>query len=223
MKIIKSEYRFPEVRIYPNQIHKFRGFVGETFKDYDLIHNHDPETGKPIYRYPLIQFKLINGTPTIVSLTESAVSIFSSLFMKFDQIIIDELKLPVFEKDLYVEKVDLGYSPEKFVYEFISPWIALNQHNYHKYIKSGSKELKNQILKRNLIGNILSMGKYLDCWLKKDQTIEVEIQVREKNIILKGQPMLGFTGIFKTNFIIPDHLGLGKSVSRGYGTVRRVI
>ena len=41
-------------------------------------------------------------------------------------------------------------------------------------------------------------------------------------VTLKGQKMLGFTGTFKTNFIIPDHLGLGKSVSRGFGVVKKV-
>jgi CRISPR/Cas system CSM-associated protein Csm3 (group 7 of RAMP superfamily) len=32
--------------------------------------------------------------------------------------------------------------------------------------------------------------------------------------------MIGFTGEFLVNFDIPDLLGLGKSVSRGYGAVR---
>lgn len=32
--------------------------------------------------------------------------------------------------------------------------------------------------------------------------------------------MIGFTGEFLVNFDIPDLLGLGKSVSRGFGAVR---
>jgi len=31
--------------------------------------------------------------------------------------------------------------------------------------------------------------------------------------------MLGITGEFMANFAIPDYLGLGKSVSRGFGAV----
>ena len=31
--------------------------------------------------------------------------------------------------------------------------------------------------------------------------------------------MLGFSGYFSTNAIIPSYLGIGKSVSRGFGTV----
>ena len=31
--------------------------------------------------------------------------------------------------------------------------------------------------------------------------------------------MLGFLGTFFVNFSIPDYWGLGKSVSRGFGTI----
>jgi hypothetical protein len=36
---------------------------------------------------------------------------------------------------------------------------------------------------------------------------------------LKGQTMVGFVGSFTLNLQIPDLLGLGKSVSRGFGTI----
>jgi hypothetical protein len=34
--------------------------------------------------------------------------------------------------------------------------------------------------------------------------------------------MLGFLGTFSVNFEIPDYWGIGKSVSRGFGTVMKV-
>jgi hypothetical protein len=40
--------------------------------------------------------------------------------------------------------------------------------------------------------------------------------------MIKGTPFIGFLGLFMVNFTIPDYLGLGKSVSRGFGTVKRV-
>lgn len=33
--------------------------------------------------------------------------------------------------------------------------------------------------------------------------------------------MTGFKGTFAVNFELPDLIGLGKSVSRGFGTVQR--
>ncbi len=209
------------INLLPSQIHKFRGFVGNAFKDHDLIHNHD-EKGNPIYRYPLIQFKLIDKTPAIIAITARAVSIFAEIFMKLDKIIIEGTLIPVFEKDLKVEEVEFGYSEEIFMYEFVSPWIGLNQNNFTKFNDAGSDE-RNQILKRTMTGNILSMAKHLDCWLLKDQKIKIDHKLKEIKVNLKGKSMTAFNGIFKTNFYLPDYLGIGKSVSRGFGTVRRMI
>ncbi len=212
---------FKNVNLNKSQIHKFRGYVGNVFAKYDLIHNHDPETGKNIYRYPLIQFKIIDDTPAIIALTEKAVEIFTEIFMKLDEIIIDDKRIPVNEKDLKIEETDFGFSDEILFYEFINPWISLNQKNFVAYKLKSEKE-KNDLLKRILIGNILSMSKYLDLHLNKEQKIDVDLKVRQVQAILKGKKMIGFKGVFKTNFIIPDYVGLGKSVSRGFGTVKKI-
>lgn len=218
MKI--STLKLNHVPLNPTQIHKLRGYVGHMFKDYDLIHNHDLKTGKQIYRYPLIQFKLIEKTPVILAVTDKAIEIFTEIFMKLDEIRIDDATIPVHEKDLQVETADFGYADETFMYKFVSPWIGLNQNNYQKYAMTGTRADKTAILKRSMTGNILSMAKGLGCWLEKDQQIKLDLQLKEKPVTLKGKTMIGFTGIFKTNFIIPDYLGIGKSVSRGFGTVK---
>ncbi|MFA6013303.1 MAG: hypothetical protein WC799_25155 [Desulfobacteraceae bacterium] len=100
----KATLMFGSVPLKPNQIHKFRGFVGNLFSEHDIVHNHDRETGKSIYRYPLIQFKLINDAPAIVSITEQAVNLFGELFMKLNRIEIDGLEIPIHEKDLKIEE-----------------------------------------------------------------------------------------------------------------------
>jgi hypothetical protein len=218
----KSTLLLNNIHLKPSQVHKFRGFVGNIFRDHDLIHNHDLKTGKPIYRYPLIQFKLIDDMPAIIAITDRAVKIFAEIFMKLDKIIIEDTVIPVFEKDLKIEEVEFGYSDEIFMYEFVSPWIGLNQKNFIKYNDAGREE-KNEMLKRVMTGNILSMSKYLDCWLLKDQKIKIDHKLKEIKVNLKGKSMTAFNGIFKTNFCLPDYLGIGKSVSRGFGMVRRVI
>jgi len=220
----KSTLLLPNINLRPSQIHKFRGFVGNAFKDHDLIHNHDVK-GNPIYRYPLIQFKLIDSAPAIIAVTEKAVAVFSKIFMKLDKICIENTVIPVFEKDLKIEEVEFGYANEIFMYEFVSLWIGLNQSNFRSYsdIAHADQAKKNRMLKKVIIGNILSMSKYLDYRLSKDQIIKTDHKLKEKKVNLKGKTMTGFSGIFKTNFLIPDYLGIGKSVSRGFGAVRRVI
>ena len=107
------------------------------------------------------------------------------------------------------------------MYEFASPWIGLNQKNFKKYDEAGREE-KNRILKRAMTGNILSVAKHLDCWLSEDQKIKIDIKLKEIKVNLKSKSMTAFNGIFKTNFLIPDYLGIGKSVSRGFGAVRKI-
>lgn len=218
----KATLMFGSVPLKPNQIHKFRGFVGNLFREHDIVHNHDRETGKNIYRYPLIQFKLIDHVPAIVSITEDAVALFGEIFMKLDRIEIDGLEIPIHEKDLKIEEVPFGFSDETFMYDLTSPWLGLNQKNYETYQKSATEESRKDLLRRTLTGNILSMCKSLGHRLNPEETLKTDLRVKEMTVTLKGQKMLGFTGTFKTNFIIPDHLGLGKSVSRGFGMVKKV-
>jgi len=218
----KSTLLLDNIRLNPSQIHKFRGFVGNLFMEHDLIHNHDA-SGKPIYRYPLIQFKLIDKTPAIIAVTDPAIRIFSEIFMKMNEININGTVIPVYEKNLKVEDVEFGFSNETYMYEFTSPWIGLNQTNFKKYADAKTNVEKEGILKKSLIGNILSMSKFLDLWLEPGQQIKVDLKLSEKPVNLKAKRMIGFTGIFKTNFAIPDYLGIGKSVSRGFGVVRRIL
>jgi hypothetical protein len=218
----KATLMFGSVPLKPNQIHKFRGFVGNVFREHDIVHNHDRETGKNIYRYPLIQFKLIDHVPAIVSITEEAVTLFGEIFMKLTRIEIDGLEIPIHEKDLKIEEVPFGFSDETFMYDLTSPWLGLNQKNYEIYQRAATEESRKDLLRRTLTGNILSMCKSLGHRLNPEETLKTDLRVKEMTVTLKGQKMLGFTGTFKTNFVIPDHLGLGKSVSRGFGMVKKV-
>lgn len=70
-------------------------------------------------------------------------------------------------------------------------------------------------------GNIISMSKGLGYTFPAPIKANVH-KIREVQTWLKGTPMLGFLGTFSVNFDIPDYWGIGKSVSRGFGTVKRI-
>ena len=193
------------------------------FSEHDVIHNHNTETGKNIYRYPLIQFKLIDKTPCIIALTEKAIQVFKEIFIIMDEVDIEGKKISINEKDLKIENANFGFSRKTFLYEFSSPWLALNQRNYNRFNEMTATKDKNSLLKRILTGNILSMAKYLGCYLTPDQRIETNLNIKPSRAALKGKSMIGFMGVFKTNFLLPDHIGLGKSVSRGFGTIQKIL
>jgi hypothetical protein len=156
-------------------------------------------------------------------LTDKAVQVFTEIFMSLDEIDIEGDTIPVNEKDFKIETVDFGFSEETYMYEFLSPWMALNQKNYSIFKKLNTLEEKKALLKRILTGNILSMAKYLGCHLEPDQRIQSDLSFRQLKTTLKGKSMLGFEGVFKTNFHLPDYSALGKSVSRGYGCIKKCI
>ncbi|MDY0131118.1 MAG: CRISPR-associated endonuclease Cas6 [Desulforegulaceae bacterium] len=218
----KATLTLNDINLKPNEIHKFRGYVGRLFEKYDLVHNHNTHDGKNIYRYPLIQFKIINNKPAIIALSEKAVEVFTDIFMNLEEIKIEDTIIPVFEKDLKVEETGFGYSQEHFLYKFKTPWIALNQKNYKKYRGSRMSE-KKELLKQILTGNVLSMCKYLGIILNENERINSLVDVEPIDTNLKGNKVLGFKGVFKINFEIPDFVGIGKSVSRGFGMVEKIL
>jgi hypothetical protein len=123
------------------------------------------------------------------------------------------------EKAFFVERKEYGICKDLIEYKFLSPWMALNQSNYKGYMES-DQESKNNVLKKILIGNILSMSKKMD--YRVEEELKVYLKLNPITVNFKNNEMVAFTGEFLINFIIPDFLGIGKSVARGFGTVERV-
>ena len=209
-----------DVRLKESQIHKMRGYIGNLFKEYDLIHNHG-EDGKNIFRYPRIQFKTTDKkNPVILAIGDDAIKIFGEIFMTLDHLDIEGKYIPINEKELSVTDCPFGISENTITYEFIHSWIALNQKNYPEYQALETVKEKREMLSRILAGNLISMSKGLGYTVPA--RIKAETTLNTTKVKLKGVDIIGFIGIFRTNFEIPDFFGIGKSVSRGFGTVKRI-
>jgi Cas6b C-terminal domain/Cas6b N-terminal domain len=211
---------FPEVRLAERDAHKLRGYFGNLFQSYSpLLHNH-LEGGGLRYDYPLVQYKVLNHIPTLVGLGEGA-ELLSELFLEIKELQIDEKVYPVYSKDIQAIREDIGYSDDLHSYDFQTLWMALNQSNYPKYRNGTPKEQSDQ-LNSILKGNILSFLSGMDIRLQPEQRIfsKLEVQI-PKNLSYKDTSMMGFKGKFIVNIVLPNGIGLGKSVSRGYGVIRK--
>lgn len=122
------------------------------------------------------------------------------------------------EKEINVKEESIGLQDKNSSYSFITPWLALNEQNYEKYKAIKSWQEKKELLAKILVGNIISMSKGLGYTVPEPIKANI-FKLKEISASLKGTPMLGFLGSFTVNFEIPDYFGLGKSVSRGFGTV----
>lgn len=196
---------------------KIRGFIGNEFRKYSLLHNHY-SNNKFLYSYPLIQYKFINNVVLIQGLDEGG-DILKEIFSDLNYLKLDK-NYTITEKIIHEREFDIKPSSEEKHYKFITPWLGLNQNNYPKYINSKSWKEKKDILNKVLIGNILSMSKGLGIIVNK--RLYAKSHFEEKIVEYKGVKMNAFTGEFKIHFDFPDYMGLGKGVSQGFGCVKQV-
>ncbi|MBD3171395.1 hypothetical protein GF326_02880 [Candidatus Bathyarchaeota archaeon] len=196
---------------------KIRGYIASKHIENSIFHQH---TGNELhYRYPLIHYHIINTTPVITGWQEG-VQETEKLFKQLSHLQIDNKKIYIHRKKFVTKKQKFGISNKKNKYMFISPWLALNNNNYQRFLSTSTK-LKKGFLEKILTGNILSASKGLD------YTVEARIkpsiiytqQIKTK---LKGTPLVAFKGAFEVNFDLPELFGVGKSVSRGFGAVKRI-
>lgn len=214
-EILQTIIRFPEIQLNTRDAHKLRGFFGNYFKQHSpLLHNHY-EDGRLRYQYPLIQYKVIGSTPTLVALNEGA-ELLSSLFLKIDQINIEAKTYSVNSKNIEQRKVPAGIGESLYEYRFDTLWMALNQENHKEYVSLSTEE-KTDKLNQVLRNNILSFYKGAGIWL--EDKVMTKGKFTEKETRFKDKKMLAFSGSFVTNAQLPAGIGLGKSVARGFGTL----
>lgn len=216
-----SHLSFPELSLSPREAHYLRGYFGELFKEHSpLLHNH-LEGGELRYAYPLVQYKIIDGVPTLVGLGEGA-PLLVELFLKVKELELHGKVYPLREKKVECQELSLGYSERLHRYSFKTLWMPLNQDNFSRYSRMNEVEQKEE-LERLLRGNLLSMFKGLGIWLEPHQRILCGLEhYQQRETRFKGQVMLAFQASFAANVELPPLIGLGKSVSRGFGAIQKI-
>lgn len=215
MQITQTVIQFPDIQLQARDAHKLRGYFGNIFKEYSpLLHNHYND-GSSRYAYPLVQYKVIDGIPILVGFQEGA-DLLVSLFLKIREIDIEGKQYQIQAKNIQQKQNLLVVNQQLYNYTFKTLWMALNQENYKKYLFLDDAD-KNMFLNHQLQNSILSFYKGLS--YRTDERIMAITQLEEKQTQFKDQPMLAFSGRFTTNAFIPELAGIGKAVSRGFGTI----
>ncbi|MEX0607956.1 MAG: CRISPR-associated endonuclease Cas6 [Balneolaceae bacterium] len=219
MNLPQTIIRFPEIELRTRDAHKMRGYFGNLFKEKsELLHNH-LGNGEFRYAYPQVQYKVIEGTPMLVGLKDGA-QLLNELFLKIRELNIDGKTIPVHQKNIEGKHITIGETIAPHQYRFETLWMAVNQKNHQRYEKTDSSEKRRELLERILTGNILSFFKSMDHFV--EHRIQVQGIFTEKKTQFKNQTMLAFEGGFSVNVALPDFVGLGKQVSRGFGTIKQV-
>lgn len=218
-----------------------RGFFGRKFEEEVLMHNHEPDNhrglahfaesseqtvpvplpakGRLIYQYPRVQFKVLASTALLLGINEGS-ELLQRLWLEIDETRLGDEQLAVLESQFETRTEQLEVIAEPIEYRFATPWLALNQKNFHEYIGTHNQRTRKDELSRILVGNCLGLAKSLGIRFSDHIAADCR-RLTSIKTSLKGQGMIGFVGKFTVNLTLPDCIGLGKSVSRGFGTVER--
>lgn len=206
------------------EIPKFRGAVithmKTCFGNADILfHNHDNTAFR--WRYPLIQYKSINGKATIMALGEGAKDI-GLLLSSTDKEIHLGRRKTILEIDS-VKPFSFSLQPqnETALYH-VERWLPFNSSNYKDYIRIGGLKDRILFLERILTGNFLSMAKGLDHHIEKKIFVEICDLSDPFLITSKNVKMMAFDISFKSNLWLPDFIGIGKHASMGFGIIREI-
>ncbi len=193
-----------------------RGYFGKLYKNRPEFHHH--LGNRFLYSHPLIQYKVVENQALLAGMQEGAYLL--KAITNIDHLELYNRRYTVTEQSLKTDIISFGLCSDTILYEFIKPWLGLNQKNYSLYGKMKyQKQKSDRFLSKIIVGNLLSVCKSLR--YVADLPIHVRTKLYEVGgiEIKKNVNVLGFKGVFETNFCLPDYWGIGKSSSRGYGVV----
>jgi hypothetical protein len=198
---------------------KFRGYIGNKFRDYPLLHNHYSDDGS-LYSYPLIQYHIVDGEASILGIEEGG-KILKEISSQINELKLSDRYYRVIKNIIHEKETNITPTREEHHYKFLSPWLALNSVNYQKYKEMNDWKNKKLFLNNILVGNILSMAKGLGIIVNRE--IYPKTLLETKPSKYKSIMMEGFLGEFKVRFKIPDFFSLGKGASYGFGSVKGIV
>jgi hypothetical protein len=201
------------------ELPSFRSAIIEKVGRDNVLFHHHVDTNQYLYRYPLIQYKCLYNQPTIICIDHGVDEIHKYFEKRNWDIRINDRNVEMKIAKLDLNQFVLQVWNRRFQYN-IHNWIALNQENVQKY--TGLESLTDRIafLERILTGNILAFAKGVEWTI--DKPIELKItQFKEpRTVKLKTNELVGFNVEFSANTFLPNYIGLGKAVSKGYGIIR---
>ena len=168
------------------------------------------------FSYPRVQVKILNEQIYIIGIKEGV----EPVLLIPDKIKELDFGNITFKIDDYEEvtlKQQFALSGSVVKYSFLTSWAALNHVTGKKYRSIPFKKKKSYLNK--LLGiNLIFLAKEMGVSIDKGIYTKVEIpNLHPKSI--DDNKWKSFKGDFKTNIILPNYIGLGNGITRGYGTI----
>lgn len=203
--------------ITEQEVHLFRGAVVSALQDMSktLFHNHCGDEGFR-YSYPLIQYKRIGGKAAMICLEDGCDELPNIIAINGKELRLGRRSIVLKMEYVTSEDVPMRITDDYHRYSLTS-WLPLNMENYHAYRSLDSLVDKILLLQNILRGNIVSAAKGLHVEVDKPLEAIITECSPQMTVETKGVKLAAFNIEFLSNILLPDHIGLGKSVSKGFG------
>jgi hypothetical protein len=197
-------------------ITELRSHLAGKLGEYTALHK-DSSSGY-VYRYPVVQCKQIKNSLIALGISQGADFLFGHT-RDLVEISQGTSACTILERDTAIQPEEFGTGTLQ-TYEFLTPWLALNQQNAKKFYTLKGKAERDAFMHRILVNNLEMLAKSLDYTIP--DPIQCEAKIRFRIDRIERENVIVFLGKFRTNLTIPDYFGIGQSVSRGFGTIRCV-
>lgn len=204
------------------EIPSFRGAVMALADNNPLYHNHTDDAGFQ-FRYPLVQYKVLDEHPALVGIDEGADSL-ESLFRIGEE---HELQIGRTRRIFLVTDKSSTFfladetAPGIYRY-FIRNWLPFNRDNYQAWVEMPSLTRRVAMLDSILCGNILTLYKAFGVFFDREVHAIIVDLSPSRSVTFKGVKMLAFDAVVETDTALPLHCGIGKGVSHGFGVVEEL-
>ena len=169
------------------------------------------------FSYPRVQVKILNEQIYIIGINEGVDSVLS-IPETIKELDFGNITFSI--NDFEVETQTQQFIPSGSIikYSFLTPWAALNQITGDKYRSLPNKK-KISYLNKLLGFNLNFLAKEMGVSVDKGIYTKVKItNLYPKSI--DDNKWKSFKGEFKTNIVLPNYIGIGNGITRGYGTIK---
>jgi len=217
--------KYPEIRTVAVRIftdkpvrktpYQVKGVMMNQFPDEEIVPMLDGSYRQK-FLYPRVQVKILNEQIYIVGINEGVDSI-KAIAKKMDFLDFGNITFQILDNE--IEEHQNRFQPvSKLIrYRFVTPWVALNQTTGYRYRNLNNADRVN-FLNRLLGQNIVFMAREMGMELEENIFTKVTLSSlfpRQVDENTWG----AFDGEFRANFVLPNYLGIGNGITRGYGTL----
>jgi hypothetical protein len=212
---VELRWYSPLAGVADHRARQLRGAFAKAFPDDSRFHQYDGE-GNQLYRYPQIQYRWKNGYGIVEGWHTGADTLLNVHWLDLPLRLGDN-KMIVSDAVISTQSAQFGVSSYLIYYNLVSPVLLFNQDNYKKYQKlekAAQQYERDRLLVAQLLAAMDGLGIRFETQLYAAFT-----QIKIYPCRYKNQNMIGITGSFATNAIVPCGFAIGHAVSHGYGWI----